>query len=184
MTPKSIIIGLLLVGCLLSGAALAQESPTTTSTATPANETGPTAVATVDKLTIITDYYLNEDDDLVLEFYSEGGNTLSITETTSTDGATSVRVRQETTPRGSSKTTIDVLDRSDPSVLITTRFSLQENRGTKISVESGQAIIGGPFDGTDVRDAGVGGALGVALVVVFSALTLVSGDSEEGERIA
>lgn len=190
-----LILALLLVLiATVPGAALAQEEPTaspTTSTPTASTttannstaSTGPTALARVDKLTIVTDYELRGGN-LWIEFYSNGGNTLSITETTSTDGATNVRIRQEDIPRGYSTTTIDLYDTDDPSVLITSRLSLQENTGTKVSIDTGSSIIPGPWDGSDVRDAGIGGALGVVIAVLYEAVSAKIGASQRGEQVA
>jgi len=147
------------------------------------NSSTPTALSSVDKLTVITDYELR-DGNLWIEFYSEGGNTLKITETTSGDGAVQVAIRQEDIPRGYSTTTVDLISTDDPSVLITTRFSLQEGTGTKLSVDTSSSIVSGPFDGSDAQAAGFCGALGVALTTLYLVAQRVYGRSEQPERIA
>lgn len=210
---RSMIAALLLVLLLAPGAALAEDTPTvntteTTSTPTPlpsGNDASPiststatstptsadgvenssnvTAVATIDRLTVITDYYMHRGD-MVIKFHSDGGNTLAITETTNVDGAVQVRVRHHDIPRGSSKVRIDVIDRENPSVLITTRLSLKQNTGTKVSIDNGDSIVEGPYDGSDVRDAAIGGAFAVAIATLYEAAKVKLAANQRGERVA
>lgn len=159
---------------------------TSTATATPtpsSRSSNVSAVASIDRLTVVTDYFMHRGD-LVIKLYSTGPNKLAITETTNEDGAVQVRVRDHNVPRGHSRVRIDVIDRQEPSVLITTRLSLMENTGTKVSIDNSESIIEGPYDETDVRDAGIGGALGVALAVLYEAVRVKFAARNRGERLA
>lgn len=182
LKTKSMLVLVLLAATVatISTAAIAQSSTNGSEEFGPTNES---VVAQVDRLTVVTDYYL-EDDTLYIELYSTGGNTLSVTETTSDGGATQVAVTEETVPRGRYTMSVDVIETGSPSVLITTRLSLQEQRGTKISVSESSLIPGGPYDGSDVRDVGIGSALGVSIGVLYSAVRAKLGAAERGERMA
>ncbi|TKX80269.1 hypothetical protein [Halorubrum sp. SD626R] len=53
-----------------------------------------------------------------------------------------------------------------------------------IPLESSSTIVPGPFTGSDVQAAGVGGSLGVALTTLYLVARRVYGKTEEPERIA
>lgn len=148
-----------------------------------ANASAPESVVQVDKLTVVSDYEIR-DGNLWIQFRSDGGNTLSITETAQDGGATQVRVRTVDIPRGVSSVTIDLFRSSEASVLITSRLSLQQNSGTTISVDSAEPLIAGPFTASDAQAAGLGGALSVSMFTLFLVLRAARGESDGVERIA
>jgi hypothetical protein len=156
-------------------------SATSTPNPTPENET---AVARVDKLTVVTDYRLSNGT-LYVELYSAGGNKLTVTETTQEDGVTQVALTEEWIPRGRYRLTVDLVNPSEPSVLITTRHSLRNDRGTEISPDTGSDLIpDGPYTGSDARDVGLGSAGGVAIAHLWVAVRAKLGSSDKAERVA
>ncbi|EMA03630.1 hypothetical protein C438_13429 [Haloferax denitrificans ATCC 35960] len=66
------------------------------------------------------------------------------------------------------RTTIRI-DSPEPRVTIVTSYSIENGQYTEIRFEDGSALIAGPFTGTDVRDAAIGGALGTS----FGALLII-----------
>lgn len=184
MLKKLLLLVLLAATC--STVVVAQDANETAGNETdappsvaPENET---VIARIDRISVVTDYWVT-DGTLHIEVYSNGGNELTVTETTSEDGATQVALVEEWVPRGRYVMTVDLVRTDSWSVLITTRLSLQNERGTKLS-ESGDALVAGPFDGSDVRDAGIGSALGVSIGVLYTAVKAKVGAGERGEHVA
>lgn len=58
--------------------------------------------------------------------------------------------------------------------------------GTIHYLEAGRSssLLAGPYDGSDVRDAGIGASLGTAFAVLYAAARAKLGAAEGGERIA
>ncbi|ACO54901.1 ORF6 [Halorubrum pleomorphic virus 1] len=181
MNKKSLLVVLVIALAVVPFAATAQTTPGQNQTAP--NSSSPTVISQVDSITAITDYELR-DGDLWIQFQSSGGNTLSITETAGSEGATQVRVRSVDIPRGTSTVTIDLFNSADGSVLITSRLSLEQNSGTVVSVSGGSAIISGPFTASDAQASGLGAAISVASVTLLLVFRASRGESTEGERIA
>lgn len=177
---KKILLALVL---LLAAAPLGAAAQDGNQSDTANNATAPESVVQVDTLTVVSDYELRNGD-LWIEFRSEGGNTLSITETAQSDGATQVRVRTVDIPRGTSTVTVNVFDSAQASVLITSRLSLQQNSGTTLAVDSADPLIAGPFTATDAQAAGVGAGLGVAITTLYMVAKVVYGRNEQPERMA
>lgn len=178
-TRSAVLIVLLLSAALVPATVAGQEATPTTATSTNASAEG----TRVDQLTTLVDYRLDAGE-LVLVFDSDGGNTVTVTETAPGSGATQVSVRRFDLARGKEVVRVPLMSASNPSVLITSRLSLEAGTGTAVKVQNGVTLLAGPYDGSDVRDAALGGALGVAAVIALGALRTVTGESDEGERIA
>lgn len=186
---RTVLVGLLLVGLLVAPAtAIAQESPTATPTETPTpgpadgDRPGEAQVYGDDAVYIESWDY---SDGVFRIVFNSSAYRPSLTLTAPVEhsqrGANRGAIVQKELLRGST-----VVEIASPTgeVSITTSTSTKAGVYTKLDADRGGAIVAGPWDGTDVRDAGIGGSLGVALAIVLGALSVVSGDSDEGERIA
>lgn len=186
---RTILVGLLLIGLLATPmAAVAQESPTSTPTATPtpgpADGDRPGEAQVFGDPAVYIESWSYSDGVFRIVFNSSDYRpSLMLTAPVehSQEGANRGAVVSRELLRGS---TIVEIASPTGEVSITTSTSIQAGVYTKLDADQGGALVAGPWDGTDVRDAGIGGALGVALAVVLGALSVVSGDSNEGERIA
>lgn len=186
---RTILVGLLLVGLLVAPAtAIAQESPTATPTAEstpgPADGERPGEAELFGDPAVYIESWSYSDGVFRIVFNSSAYRsslTLTAPVANSQEGANRGAVVSRELTRGST-----VVEIASPTgeVSITTSTSIRAGVYTKLDADQGGAIIAGPWDGADVRDAGIGGSLGVALAVVLGALSVVSGDSNEGERIA
>lgn len=80
--------------------------------------------------------------------------------------------------------TVVQIEADGGAVWISTDTSTANGQFTELTADTGTPIIGGPFDGADVRNAALGAAVGVALVMLYQAFDAVVGHDERGERIA
>ncbi|MGB9957446.1 hypothetical protein ACOZ4B_13810 [Haloferax prahovense] len=81
-------------------------------------------------------------------------------------GVASGNIVRRSVPKG--RSTIRVAS-PEPRVTLTTSTSIRNQQYTEIRFEDGSALIAGPFTGTDVRDAAIGGAFGTS----FGALLII-----------
>ncbi|RDZ54487.1 hypothetical protein C5C07_02875 [Haloferax sp. Atlit-4N] len=81
-------------------------------------------------------------------------------------GVASGNIVRRSVPKG--RSTIRVAS-PEPRVTLTTSTSIRNEQYTEIRFEDGSALIAGPFTGTDVRDAAIGGAFGTS----FGALLII-----------
>jgi hypothetical protein len=68
-------------------------------------------------------------------------------------------------------------------VWLSSSDSHRNGRFTQLDVSSG-SLLAGPYGGSDVRDAAIGGALGVGIPVLYTAVRAKTGASEDTERVA
>ncbi|TVT81801.1 hypothetical protein FQA18_20120, partial [Haloferax volcanii] len=87
------------------------------------------------------------------------------TGSTSTGAAAGNLVRRPIPP---GRTTIRI-DSPEPRVTLVTSYSIENGQYTELRFEDGSALIAGPFTGTDVRDAAIGGTVGTS----FGALLII-----------
>ncbi|WP_435065633.1 hypothetical protein [Halobaculum sp. EA56] len=186
---RTILVGLLLIGLLATPlAAVAQESPTATPTAEPtsgpADGDRPGEAQVYGDDAVYIESWSYSDGRFTIVFNSSAYRpslTLTAPVENSQRGSNRGAIVQRELTRGS--TTVEIAAPTG-EVIITTSTTVDAGVYTKLDADRGGDLVAGPFDGSDVRDAGIGGALGVALAVVLGALSVVSGDSNEGERIA
>ncbi|MXR41014.1 hypothetical protein GRX01_06620 [Halobaculum sp. WSA2] len=186
---RTILVGLLLVSLLVVPATtVAKESPTATPTTEttpgPADDERPGEAEVFGDPAVYIESWSYSDGVFRIVFNSSAYRpslTLTAPVEHSQKGANRGAVISRELLRGST-----VVEIASPTgeVSITTSTSIRSGVYTKLDADEGGALVAGPWDGTDVRDAGIGGSLGVALAVVLGALSVVSGDSNEGERIA
>ena len=82
-----------------------------------------------------------------------------------------------------SESIVDIYVTSPGPVTLWTENSRQEGRAAVVEKPS-QSVVDGPYDGADVRNAAAGGALGVALAVIYEAVAAKIGASDRMERFA
>lgn len=68
-------------------------------------------------------------------------------------------------------------------VWVSTATSTRNGRFTRVKT-GGTTILGGPYDGNDVRDAGLGGALGVSIAILYEAVKAKNGKAHSPEQMA
>nr|WP_015060817.1 hypothetical protein [Haloferax lucentense]ADB79730.1 unknown [Haloferax lucentense DSM 14919] len=175
---------IILVSCIAlllaaSGTVAAQETATasapteTTTAAAPttasesSNETTYYGDVAGDRaVRIVSAEYVDGTAVLVLE--SDLPRTVTVTAptgSTSTGAAAGNLVRRPIPP---GRTTIRI-DSPEPRVTLVTSYSIENGQYTEIRFKDGSALIAGPFTGTDVRDAAIGGTVGTS----FGALLII-----------
>jgi hypothetical protein len=78
---------------------------------------------------------------------------------------------------------VDIYVTSPGPVTLWTQASKDDGRAAVVEKPS-QSVVDGPYDGADVRNAAAGGALGVALAVIYEAVAAKIGASDRMERFA
>ncbi|WP_255318044.1 hypothetical protein [Halomicrobium sp. LC1Hm] len=168
---------------VLAGITVGQQNAN--NTATPAAPTGPAGGPSSYELVIdenvgVVDYQV-EDGEFVIDFYSDEFKSVTISaapDTSSQSGSISFRsvvVEADTT------TTVRIT--SSSAVSMWTDDSLEREQAHYLRKQS-DFLISGPWTGSDVRDAALGGALGVVLAVLYEAVAAKVGATERGERVA
>lgn len=176
---------LVMIACstVLAGVTFGQQNAG--NTATPAGPSGPSGGPSNYELVIdenvgVVDYHV-EDGEFVIEFYSDEFKPVTISaapDTSSQSGSISFRsvvVEKDTT------TTVRIT--SSSAVSMWTDDSLEREQAYYLRKQSG-FLISGPWTGSDVRDAALGGALGVVVAVLYEAVAAKVGATERGERVA
>ena len=179
----SIAFVLLVCSTVLAGVSIGQETAGNTATAT--GPSGPDSGPSNYKLVIdenvgVVDYSV-EDGVFVIEFYSDEFKSVTLSaapDTSSQSGSISFRsvvVEKDTT------TTVRIT--SSSAVSMWTDDSLEREQAYYLRKQSG-FLISGPWTGSDVRDAALGGAFGVVVAVLYEAVAAKVGATERGERVA
>jgi len=185
MNTKILSFTMILIVCstALAGVSIAQQSAGNTATA--AGPSGPSGGPSNYELVIdddvgVTDYHF-ENGEVVIDFYADEFKPVTISatpDTSDTSGSISFRtivVEEDTT------TTVRIA--SSSAVSMWTDDSLDREKAYFLRKQSG-FLISGPWTGSDVRDAALGGALGVVLAVLYEAVAAKVGATERGERVA
>jgi hypothetical protein len=166
-----------------TGGAVAQQN----TTATPANTT--TTTETVDG----TRFYGDDAVRIVDWTYTDGTFTITFHATReklvtmtaapagSGEGSSPGNVKQVWIGEG--RTTVQ-MNAPTGDVWLSTSTSVANGRYTALSASKDNHLLAGPYTGSDVRNAGIGGALGVALAVLYEAVAAKIGTTERGERMA
>jgi len=181
MNSNLVSIILIMIACstVLAGVTFGQQNAG--NTATPLGPSGPSNYELViDENVGVVDYHV-EDGEFVIDFYSDEFKTVTISaapDTSSQSGSISFRsvvVEKDTT------TTVRIT--SSSAVSMWTDDSLEREQAYYLRKQSG-FLISGPWTGSDVRDAALGGALGVVVAVLYEAVAAKVGATERGERVA
>lgn len=163
------------------------EESTGASTPTPeANSTSSSTVQVVGPLVRIVDWeYKNGA--FVLELEAKAPALLTVTESIDNrgEGSGTFTVTRHRLASGRNSLTIPVAKVSGTaSISLTTPGSLANNEGAYLKVRDSSPIIRGPFDGSDVTDAAIGGALAMLLAMVDEAVGAKLGVGKGIERVA
>jgi len=185
MNTKILSFTMILIVCstALAGVSIAQQSAG--NTPVPAGPTGPSGGPSNYELVIdddvgVTDYRV-ADGYFVIDFYADEFKAVTISatpDTADTSGSISFRsvvVEEDTT------TTVRIA--SSSAVSMWTDDSLEREKAYYLRKQSGFPVSG-PWTGSDVRDAALGGALGVVLAVLYEAVAAKVGATQRGERVA
>jgi hypothetical protein len=193
---KRILIVTIIVSCIALSTPLvtAQEAtptetaePTGTSSAPdgqsgsltsgpPSNESALLVVD--DELTVTALSY--QGNELVIEFHAETFKSVSIApQPESREQAGSVSSRAYLVEEGTTTVRVE----TPGGVSLWTDQSVASGRIHFLRKPS-DSVISGPYTSDDVRNAGIGGGLGVVIAVLYEAVSAKVGASERGERVA
>jgi len=181
---KLVLIAVLLSCIALVPAAAAQSASTPTAANQSAGPDGPDVdrevIAVIDEdLAVTSVEYV--DNELVIEFYSSEFKTVSLApqaETSEQYGTVESR-----TYVVDADTTTTVRIPTPGGVSLWTQDSIDAGRIHFLRKPSGGGLISGPYTANDVRDAGIGGALGVVIAVLYEAVSAKVGSAQRGERV-
>lgn len=159
------------------------QSPTATSTPNPGTPAEYEAAFFGDPSVRIVEWDYNEDAKRFrIVFEADRPTTVFITYTTSTDTEGVSRGTSTAKPLAAGRTTVF---QTVPSGLVWLSTPRSQENDTFTELEAdGSSLVSGPYDGSDVRDAGIGGALAVALAVLYEAVKAKAAARERGERVA
>lgn len=181
LKQMTVLLALLVASIsVATGPALAQDNTTVEE---PKNETTYAMVVPGDPDTRVVSFdYSNGVMQLVIEKETPGPVTLTAApEATGTKTTGTGYVQTDVLPDGRSKVSV----RSPNGVVwISTRQSIQSGKFGYLRASTSSFPIPGPWDSTDARNAGIGGALGTAAVAVVLAWKRRYSDENGGERIA
>lgn len=178
-TPLDVL--LLLAVLLLAVAPVTAQ----TTTEAAANQTVPdgapdTVELVLDDDVAVTDYSY-ADGVFTLSVYSDAYTTMTVAGSPE-KGQQSGSASFKTVPLKKGATT-KVQIESPTAVNMWTEKSIEDGRWYYVTKPS-SGLISGPWDGSDVRDAGIGGALGVMLTVLYTAVEAKTSGGRRGERVA
>lgn len=179
-----IMLTIVMLSCIAFAAPAAAQQ-TATPTDTPTNASAPDgapsdAVLVVDEDVVVTDYRY-ADGQMIIEFWSAEYKIVTIAPSPDAGSESGSIQFREAVVDGSRTTTVTVS--SAGGVTLWTDDSLQKERFHYLRKPS-SFLITGPYDGSDVRDAGLGGALGVVIAVLYEAVAAKVGSAQRGERLA
>ncbi|MFC7077898.1 hypothetical protein [Haloarcula halophila] len=178
---------LLIVACSIAlvptvGAQETTSTPTPTANGT-ANVTAPAqapaAELVVDDDLVVTDYRY-QDGEMVITFWSSQYKAVNIAPAAGQSSAGTVSFEAAVVD-ADRKTTVRVA--SPSGVTLWTDKSIENQRFHYLRKPS-TFFVSGPWSGSDVRDAGLGGAIGVAFACLYYAVAAKIGAAERGERVA
>ena len=165
------LLALVAVGSLTGGVA-AQDNTTAVGNATEE------CTETINEYTAICDAEV-DGSDVVIDLHTEGPQTIVVTEAFRKGSG---ELNQRTVSLDAGRNTIRhrvTVDGGSEGVTIAAGQTLYQKE-----VRTSSTIVSGPFTGSDVQAAGVGGSLGVALTTLYLVARRVYGRTEEPERVA
>lgn len=180
------IILLVIVSSIAFSGLVAAETPTPTPSDS-RNVTGPDSAPgdvelVIDSETVVTGYRV-EDGQLVVDLYSTEYKPVSFGPQVSSSSETGTIESQTHVVAADQTTTVRIA--SPGGVTIWTDESVNQGRFHYIRPGGSSSTFGtSTFTGSDVRNAGIGGALGVVIAVLYEAVSAKVGSSKRGERVA
>ena len=167
-----ILLLALVASAVVTGGVAAQDNTTAVGNATDE------CTETINEYTAICDAEL-DGSDVVVELHTEGPQTIVVTEAFR-KGSGKLNQRRVSLDAGRNTVRHRVtVDGGSEGVTIAAGQVLYQKE-----VRTSSTIVSGPFTGSDVQAAGVGGSLGVALTTLYLVARRVYGKTEEPERIA
>jgi hypothetical protein len=118
----------------------------------------------------------------VIEVYSTAYKPVSFAPEVSDRSRTGTVQSQTRAVEADQTTTVRIA--TPGGVTIWTDKSVNNGQFHYIRPTGSSFVVSGPYSGSDVRDAGIGGALGVVIAVLYEAVSAKIGSSERGERVA
>jgi len=116
-----------------------------------------------------------------LRVYSDSYTTLTVA--AAPDGSSDQGHIEFRTEQLDANTIVDIRVSTESGVTAWTQKSAEDGRAVYIR-KPGDALIEGPYDGKDVRNAGLGAGLGVAVMVLYVAIAAKIGAAETFVREA
>lgn len=168
------------------GSTPANGTPAATQTPVPGtNFTGPDGgpgdyELVIDRSVAITEWRY-QDGTFIIDFYAEDYTSLTMVASPSGSSDQGAVEYRGAVLDGGSITTVRI--GSDSKVSMWTEASAENGRAVYLDKPS-TAFVSGPYDGTDVRNAAIGAALGVALAVLYEAVAAKLGSADGMERVA
>lgn len=188
--PKKLLILVLCciaLGSLVAPAAAQSTNSTATATATtsPSSSTNATAILAVDKQTNLVDKSYNRDSGvLTLTLETDRYTSLSLLVIEDTEATTGTATFVERNLDPGTTTEVQIEAPPDSRVWISTDLSRQNGELHFVKTTDSGGLISGPWTGADVRDAGIGASVGVALMVLYRLVLEHSAVNKDGERVA
>lgn len=175
-----------------SPTATSRTTPTSSPTTTPTPTASPTPARNItyaadlpgDPAVRIRDWtYLNKHNTFIITIESDVPRlvTLTYVSESSGDGASVGTIERKAITSGVTEIRATV-----PSgvVWVATDTSQRNGKFLQLEADTGGSLIPEPYDASDVRDAGIGGALGALLALIYEAIVAKAGANEWGERLA
>jgi hypothetical protein len=185
---KTILAGLVLLLVASATAGVASAQANQTATATPSEQPDNSTLVTVGPLTKVTDWtYQERQERFRLVVQAKTPVLLTAQEGIPDDGsgAGSISFKRQSLAAGENIVFVDApITDGTSTVVLSTPGGISNGRAAYIKHKSGSSFISGPYTGKDVRDAGLGSALGVVIAVLYQAVAAKVGASEKAERIA
>ena len=180
---KELVLITLFVSCIalaaLPGAAAQETAENNTANVT-APSNAPGAELVIDSNVVVTDYWY-ADGQMHLKLWSDEFKPVSVAPRADSSDSGTITARTHVVD-ADTETTVSVA--SPGGVSIWTTESVEENNQFHFVRKPSSFFIRGPWSGADVRNAGFGGALGVAIAVLYTAIRTKIGAGKRGERVA
>jgi hypothetical protein len=198
MNLKTILIAAVLLGLLAAPSVAAQSTETTnaTNSPAPASTATPTDTPTSEPSNATSMLALDERTNLVEKSYNRNTGVLTLTFESEryaplqllviedTDASTGSATFQSMNLQPGQRTEVQIEAPPNTRVWLSTDLSRQNGELHFVRTTQGDALLGGPWSGADVRDAAFASASGVALMVLYRLVLERSAINRDGERVA
>lgn len=181
------LCALVVLGMVTTVASAQEGQNNSTSTNSTSDTISSTTVQTIDQNTRITNWSYS-DGEFVLLVAADSPTRMTITQSIDTrdaDSGTGTILRRSLSS-GENRIVVNTHgSSSSPALFITTPQSIENEEYTYVKADSPSNLIPqGPYSGSDVQAAGVGGALSVAVMVLFRGAQAKVGSYSGGTRLA
>lgn len=121
-----------------------------------------------------------DDGEFVVWFYADSSKTVTVASNPDSGSDQGSITFRSVAVKGEARTKMTVA--SDGPITLWTEDSVEENQAYYL--KPGGDLVSGPYSGSDVRDAAVGGALAVVIAVLYEAVAAKISATNRGERVA